>query len=79
MKNLNLSERPINVLILLDEIIYVTMMTLMAFNLCVVMIGQQTPLEFLLGNFGTEINESVSALSYVILKLIFILELTLYG
>ena len=60
MKNFNISERPINILILMDELIYLTLITFMAFNLGIVFLGQQTPYEFFSTFFGMEIDELVS-------------------
>ena len=62
MKNFKISERPINVLILIDELIYLTLITFMALNLGIVLIGQQTPYQFFSTFFGMEIDESVSVL-----------------
>ena len=60
MKNFKISERPINVLILIDELIYLTLITFMAFNLGIVLIGQQTPFQFFSTFFGIQIDEMVS-------------------
>ena len=62
MKNFKISERPINVLILIDELIYLTLITFMALNLGIVLIGQQTPYQVFSTFFGMEIDESVSVL-----------------
>ena len=61
MKNFNISERPINILILMDELIYLTLITFMTFNLGIVFLGQQTPYEFFSTVFGMEIDELVSS------------------
>ena len=60
MTNFNIKQRPINVLIMVDELIYATTITFMAFNLCIVLIGQQTPYQFFFTYFGIEMDEVIS-------------------
>ena len=55
-----ISERPINILILMDEIIYLTLMTFTTFNLLIVLIAEQTPTYFIKYHLFLIVNEDVS-------------------
>ena len=60
LKNFQFKERPINVLILLDEIIYLSAMTFTVFNLLIVLLADQTPIQFLETILQEPVNENVS-------------------
>ena len=55
-----IGERPINVLIIVDEAIYLSLLTFMTFNLVILLVGNQTPFQFFFAYIGVEINELVS-------------------
>jgi hypothetical protein len=60
MRNFRLSERPINVLILVDEIIYFTLITFTTFNLLIVLLVGQTPAHFIQHHLFLPVDEDVS-------------------
>ena len=60
MRNFRLSERPINVLILVDEIIYLTLITFTTFNLLIVLLVGQTPAHFIQHHLFLPVDEDVS-------------------
>ena len=72
MKNFRLSERPINVLILMDEIIYLALMTFTTFNLLIVLIAKQTPTDFIRYHLLLPVNDDVSITMKQILQLSFV-------
>jgi hypothetical protein len=64
MRNFKLSERPINVLILVDEIIYLVLITFTTLNLLIVLLLDQTPAHFIKHHLHLPIDKSVSIRIY---------------
>ena len=60
LKKFQFKERPINVLILLDETIYLSLMTFTTFNLLIVLLADQTPIQLLETILQATVNETVS-------------------
>ena len=60
LQKFSFSERPINVLILLDETIYLSTMTFTTFNLLIVLLADQTPIKFIETVLQLPINEKVN-------------------
>ena len=58
-KKLNFKERPINVLILANEIIYFSIMTFTMVNILIVLIAHETPVQFF-SDFGVELQQMVN-------------------
>ena len=55
-----ISERPINILILLDEVIHHVLITYTTLNLLIILLLDQSPLEFIWNVFGIHLNDEVS-------------------
>jgi len=59
IKSFKMRERPINVLIFIDELIYHSLITVSTFNLVIVLLSGQTPSNFIATYFGIEVNQEV--------------------
>ena len=59
IKCFKMGERPINVLILIDEMIYHSIMTFTTYNLLIVLLADQTPCYFFSNYLGIEVNQEV--------------------
>ena len=56
-----ISERPINILILLDEVIHHVLITYTALNLLIILLADQSPIEFIFNLFGIFLDEQVNS------------------
>jgi hypothetical protein len=63
IKRYKLSERPINVLIFIDEVIYHSLITVTTFNLLIVLLANQTPTNFIATHLGIEVNQEVTVIN----------------
>ncbi len=59
IKSFKMSERPINILIFLDEMIYHSLITFTTLNLLIVLLADQTPCNFFYYYLGIKVNQEV--------------------
>lgn len=68
MKGFKIRDRPINVLIFVNEIIYHLLITFTTFNLLIVLLTFQTPVKFLEDFLSIDVDEEVKKLILSILN-----------